>query len=128
MLVYFSVQAACGLFNDLQSYKEVCMYEQQGFEPPPGLHKPALRSQAALDALLNQHMAQQESQSGSQSAAELIAAADELTDLAPHVAKVDLLRHSHAVHQEDFLGAVDSLYKYFDYSTGGQCHQACCCH
>ncbi|DBA68299.1 TPA: hypothetical protein ACH3X2_013621 [Trebouxia sp. C0005] len=111
-------EAACGLFDDLQAYKEVCMYEQQGFQPPPGLHKTALRNQAALDALLNQQMAQQETQSGKKPAAELIAPADELTDLAPHVTKVDLLRHSHAVCQDDFLAAVDSLYKYFDYSTG----------
>jgi len=111
------------LFDELQAYKEVCMYEQQGFQQPPGLHKTALRSQAALDALLNQQMALQETQSASQSAAELIAAADELTDLAPHVTKVDLLRHSHAVCQDDFLAAVDSLYKYFDYSTGeSSCH------
>jgi len=117
------VQAACGLFDDLQAYKEVCMYEQQGFQPPPGLHKTALRNQAALDTLLNQQMAQQETKSGSQFAAELIAAADELSDLAPHVTKVDLLRHSHAVCQDDFLAAVDSLYKYFDYSTGESfCH------
>lgn len=47
-----------------------------------------------------------------------MAAADELADLAPHVAKVDLLKHSHALHQEDYLAAVDTLYKYFDCSTG----------
>ncbi len=113
-------QAACGLFNDLQAYKEVAMYEQQGLEPPPGLHRPALRNQTALDALLNQRMAQQETHSGSQCAAGLLAEADELSDLAPHVAKVDLLRHTHAVHQEDYLAAVDTLYKYFDYGTGEQ--------
>ena len=94
------------------------MYEQQGFQPPSGLCKPALRNQAALNTLLNHHMAQQEAQAGALPATELIAAADELTDLAPHAAKVDLLRHSHALHQEDYLAAVDSLYKYFDYSTG----------
>lgn len=94
------------------------MYEQQGFEPPPGLLKPALRNQTALDTLLNHHMAQQDTQSGALSAAELIIAADELTELVSNVPKVDMLRHAHAVHQEDYLAAVDTLYKYFDYSTG----------
>lgn len=123
---HFVYQAACGLFDDLQAYKEVTMYERQGFQPPAGLHKPALRNQAALDALLNHHMGQQETQCGSQPAAKLIAAADELTELAPHVAKVDLLRHQHALHQEDYFTAVDSLYKYFDYSTGEQpCVKIC---
>ena len=111
-------QAACGLFDDLQGYKAAAMHEQQGFQPPPGLHKPALRNQAALDALLNEHLARQETHAGSQSAAELIASADELTHLAPNVAKADLLRHTHAVHQEDLLTAVDSLYKYYDISSG----------
>ena len=94
------------------------MYEQQGFEPPPGLLKPALRNHTSLDTLLNHHMAQQDTQSGALSAAELITAADELTDSGSSVPKVDMLRHSHAVHQEDYLAAVDTLYKYFDYSTG----------
>ena len=94
------------------------MHEQQGFVPPPGLSQPAIRNQAALDALLNNEMAQQERQSGALPAAELVAAADELADLAPNVAKVDLLRHSHALHQEDYLASVDTLYKYFDHSTG----------
>ena len=94
------------------------MYEQQGFEPPPGLSRTAPRNPIALDTLLNHHLAQQETKSGALPATELIAAADELTEMAPNVSKVDLLRHSHAVHQEDYLAAVDSLYKYFDYSTG----------
>ena len=111
-------QAACGLFDDLQAYKEAAVHEQQGFHAPPGLSKPALRNHTALDALLNHEIAQQESKSGALPAADLVAAADELADLAPNVAKVDLLRHSHALHQEDYLAAVDTLYKYFDYSTG----------
>ena len=94
------------------------MHEQQGFVAPAGLSQPALRNQAALDALVNHEMAQQERQSGSLPATELAAAADELADLAPSVAKVDLLRHSHALHQEDYLASVDTLYKYFDHSTG----------
>lgn len=111
-------QAACGLFNDLQAYKEAAIHEQQGFQAPQGLSKPALRNQAALHALLNQEMARQETLSGVLPAADLVAAADELAELAPEVAKVDLLKHSHALHQEDYLAAVDTLYKYFDSSTG----------
>ena len=94
------------------------MHEQQGFLVPPGLSQPALRNQAALDALVNHEMAQQERQSGALPATELVAAADELANLAPSVAKVDLLRHSHALHQEDYLASVDTLYIYFDHSTG----------
>lgn len=112
-------QAACGLFDDLQAYKEAAIHEQQGFQAPPGLSKPALRNQAALHALLNREMARQETLSGVLPAAELVAAADELAYLAPEVAKVDLLKHSHALHQEDYLASVDTLYKYFDSSTGG---------
>lgn len=108
----------CGLFDDLQAYKEAAVHEQQGFVAPPGLSQPALRNPAALDALLNHEIAQQERQSGSLPAAELVAAADELSDLAPNVAKVDLLRHSHAIHQQDYLASVDTLYKYFDHSSG----------
>ncbi|KAL3146194.1 hypothetical protein ABBQ32_002900 [Trebouxia sp. C0010 RCD-2024] len=113
-------EAACGLFNDLQAYKEAAIHEQQGFQAPQGLSKPALRNQAALHALLNQEMARQETLSGVLPAADLVAAADELAELAPEVAKVDLLKHSHALHQEDYLAAVDTLYKYFDSSTGTQ--------
>ena len=94
------------------------MHEQQGFVAPLGLSQPALRNQAALDALVHHEMAQQERQSGALPATELVAAADELADLAPSVAKVDMLRHSHALYQQDFLASVNTLYKYFDHSTG----------
>ena len=94
------------------------MYEQQGFQPPEVLCQNALRSQSALDALVNKQLAQQDTDSGLKPAAELISVAEELSDLAPHVAKVDLLRHSHALHQEDYLAAVDSLYKFYDHSSG----------
>ena len=112
------LQAACGLFDDLQAYKELCTYEQQNLQPPSGLHQSALRNTAALDGLLKQQLMQQDTQTGRQTSADLIAAADELAHFAPDTVKLDLLRHSHALQQQDYLSAVDTLYKYFDHSTG----------
>ena len=113
-----ALQAACKLFDDLQAYKELTVYEQQGIPPPQGLHQPALRNTAALDGLLNQQLAQQDTHTGRQTSADLIASVDQLAQSAPDTVKLDLVRHSHALHQQDYLSAVDSLYKYFDCSTG----------
>ena len=38
--------------------------------------------------------------------------------IARHVERVDLLRHFHALHQEDYLAAVGSLFKFYDHSSG----------
>ena len=106
------------MFDDLQAYKELCAHEQQGLEPRSGLHQPALRNAAALDGLLNQQLAEQATQTGRQTSADLLAAAEEMAQFAPETVKLELLRHSHALHQQDYLSAVDTLYKYFDHSTG----------
>ena len=45
--------------------------------------------------------------------------------IVTHVAKVNLLRRSHALHQEDYLAAVDSLYRFYDHNSGNTLPDCC---
>ncbi|KAK9811686.1 hypothetical protein WJX72_008344 [[Myrmecia] bisecta] len=123
-------EATCLLYTDIRAYLEEAQLVAEGGLPstsrgtlreggPPSTSRGTLRGRPALDAFLNDKLAQTERQAGRTPSAASDPALDVLEELAPDLAKTFLVKHAGALQQDDYLAAIDSLHKYFDYSAGG---------